>query len=143
MGPSYKLPAPPHLPSFRVCGGPAFDNLGTDYAGPLYIKELSDTARSITAYIVILACCTSRNIHLELVQSMEAETYLMCLHRFVSRRDIPSLIVSDNAQNFKTSKNILKEIFDHEKVESYLLQKKIDWDFIQVNHPGGVVFMSI
>ena len=139
LGPSYKLPAPPHLPSFRVCGGPAFDNVGTDYAGPLYIKDPSDTARSIKAYIVIFACCTSRNIHLELVQSMEAETFLMCLHRFVSRRGIPSLIVSDNAQNFKTSKNILKEIFDSEKVRSYLLQKKTDWDFIQAKSPwwGG------
>ena len=47
LGPSYKLPAPPHLPSFRVCGGPAFDNVGTDYAGPLYIKDPLDTAKSI------------------------------------------------------------------------------------------------
>ena len=63
----------------------------------------------------------------------------MCLYRFVSCRGIPSLIVSDNAQNFKTSKNILKEIFDSEKVRSYLLQKKIDWDFIQAKSPwwGG------
>ena len=139
LGPSYKLPAPPHLPSFRVCGGPAFDNVGTDYAGPLYIKDPSDTSRSIKAYIAIFTCCTSRNIHLELLQSMEAETFLMCLRRFVSRRGIPSLIVSDNTQNFKTSKNILKEIFDSEKVRSYLLQKKIDWDFIQAKSPwwGG------
>ena len=72
LGPSYKLPAPSHLPSFRVCGGPAFDIVGTDYAGPLYIKDPSDTARSIKAYIVIFASCTSRNIHLELVQNMEA-----------------------------------------------------------------------
>ena len=131
LGPSYKLPAPPHLPSFRMCGGPALDNVGTDYAGPLYIKDPSDTARSIKAYIVIFACCTSRNIRLELVQSMKAETVLMCLRRYVSHRGIPLLIVSDNAQNFKTSKNILKEIFDSEKVRSYLLQKKIDWDFLQ------------
>ena len=70
---------------------------------------------------------------------MEAETFLMCLRHFVSRRGTPSLIVSDNAQNFKTSKNILKEIFDSEKVRSYLLQKKIDWDFIQAKSPwwGG------
>ena len=67
LGSSYKLPAPPHLPSFRVCGGPAFDNVGTDYAGPLYMKDPSDTSRSIKAYIVIFACCTSRNTHLELV----------------------------------------------------------------------------
>ena len=66
LGPSYKLPAPPHLPSFRVCGGPAFDNVGTDYAGPLYIKDPSDTARSTKAYLVIFACCISRNIHLDL-----------------------------------------------------------------------------
>ena len=117
-----------------MCGGPAFDNVGTDYAGPLYIKDPSDTARSIKAY-----SCTSRNIRLELVQSMKAETFLMCLRRFVSRRGIPSLIVSDNARTFNTSKNILKEIFDSEKVRSYLLQKKIDWDIIQAKSPwwGG------
>ena len=122
-----------------MCGGPAFDNVGTDYAGPLYIKDPLDTARSIKAYIVTFACCTSRNIHLEVVQSMEAETFLMCLRRFVSRRGIPSLIVSDSAQNLETSKNILKEIFDSEKVRSYLLQKKIDLDFIQARSPwwGG------
>ena len=37
----------------------------------------------------------------------------------MSRSGILSLIVSGNAQNFKTSKNILKEIFDSEKVRSY------------------------
>ena len=49
------------------------------------------------------------------------------------------MILSDNVQNFKTSKNILKEIFDSEKVKSYLLQKKIDWDFIHAKSPwwGG------
>ena len=77
-----------------------------------------------------------------LVQSMEAESFLMCLHCSVSRRGIPSLIVSDSAQNFKTSKNILREVFDSEKVMSYLLQKKIDWDFIQAISPWWSGFMS-
>ena len=72
---------------------------------------------------------------------MEAESFLMCLRRFVSRRDIPSLVVSENALNFTTSKNILREIFDSEEVKSYLLWKKIHCDFIQAKSPwwGGFV----
>ena len=40
----YKYPAPPHLPEFRVEEGEAFSSVGTDLAGPLYIRNsLKDT----------------------------------------------------------------------------------------------------
>ena len=42
----YKLPVPPHLPLYRVEIKHAFLNVGTDYAGPLFIKGPVDTSKT-------------------------------------------------------------------------------------------------
>ena len=40
----YKYPTPPHLPEFRAEEGEAFSSVGTDLAGPLYVRNvLKDT----------------------------------------------------------------------------------------------------
>ena len=70
-GPHYKLPVLPHLPSYRVDIKHAFLNVGTDYAGPLFIKDPVDTSKNLKAYILIFVCATTRNIHPELLNNME------------------------------------------------------------------------
>ena len=97
------MPVPPHLPSYR-----AFLNLGTDYAGPRFIKDSVDTSKNLKAYVLIFVCATIRNIHLELLNSMETEVFLQGLRRFVSRRGTPSILVSDNAQHL----SLLNKCYD-------------------------------
>ena len=61
---------------------------------------------------------------------METEVFLQGLRRFVSRRGTPSLLVSDNAQTFKSAKHVLLFIYEHESVQRYLSYKQIEWKFI-------------
>ena len=37
-------------------------------------------------------------IHLELVEHMSAEEFILCLERFMARRGVPRQIISDSAQ---------------------------------------------
>ena len=48
-GPHYKLPVSPHLPSYHVEIKRAFFIVGTDYAGPLFIKDPVDTFKNLKA----------------------------------------------------------------------------------------------
>ena len=49
----------------------------------------------------LFTCLTIQAIHLELVEDMSAEEFILCLCRFMARRGIPHQIISDNTQQFK------------------------------------------
>ena len=61
-------PPSPKLPSFRLSQTYSFENTGLDYAGPLFVKPIFDDPYNKTnkVYILLCACATTRNIHLEL-----------------------------------------------------------------------------
>ena len=73
---------------------------------------------------------------------METEVFLQGLRRFVSRRGTPSLLVSDNAQTFKSAKKVLLFIYEHESVQRYLSYKQIEWKFILSKSPWWGDFMK-
>ena len=52
------------VPDFRVTEAPAFPQVGTDYAGPLFVKVNGKMSK---AYFCIFSCTVVRTIHLELV----------------------------------------------------------------------------
>ena len=39
-------------------------------------------------------------MHIEVVHTLENDSYIMSLHRMISRRDKPQVIYSDNGINF-------------------------------------------
>lgn len=49
---------------------------------------------------------------LELVSNLGALTFLCCLRRFIGRRELPKLIVSDHAKMFKATEKNLVTLFD-------------------------------
>ena len=102
----------------------AFLNIGIDFFGPLYIKE-KRTLRK--CYVLLITCCQTRAIHLEVSHSLSAQDCMMCLERFISRRGLPSTIFSDNAKCFVSVNEKLKERF------------QITWKFITPGAPwhGG------
>ena len=79
-GPSYPPPEPPDLPAFRVSLDPPFTHTGLDFAGPLYVRNDSVThsqGEGIKAYICLFTCASTRAIHLELTQGLNAEMFLL------------------------------------------------------------------
>ena len=99
----YVTPVMAPLPKFRLDSEvPAFQTVGLDYCGPVYLKSTSENA-VIKAWICLFSCSTSRGIHPELVPDLTTEAFICALRRFFGRCGIPSLIVSDNAKTYKAA----------------------------------------
>jgi hypothetical protein len=122
----YQAPPPPPLPTYRVEKTPPFTYCGVDFAGPLYIKTTTGTEK---VWICLYTCCTTRAIHLDLVQDLSAQSFIWCFKRFTARRGLPRRMVSDNGKTFKSAAKIFKRIIRHEEVKQYLMGERIEWTF--------------
>ncbi|XP_068734829.1 uncharacterized protein [Montipora capricornis] len=100
-GRSYNAPPQPPLPDFRVSDEFAFTQVGVDFAGPVYLRDVfSKNKKVFKAYIALFTCASSRAIHLELVPDLTTETFLRGLKRFISRRGIKTENVSSFTWNY-------------------------------------------
>ena len=122
-------PETPALPSYRVNCNHAFENTGLDFAGPLYCKgDHSSSGEMYKCYVLLFTCCVTRAVHLELTTNVNSNSVILALRRFISRRGIPRLFISDN---FKTFKSV--------DVKRFCNTKEIVWKFILERSPwwGG------
>lgn len=102
-----------NLPKDRVVAARPFEGVGTDFAGPFYIKTHKFRNPKITkAYLCVFVCLATKCVHLELVSELSTEAFVATLVRFVSRRGMPSIIRSDCGTNFKGADNYLRELHD-------------------------------
>ena len=88
------------LPADRVEHQQPFGLTGIDYAGPLYVQT---GERSAKRWVVLFVCGTTRAVHLDMVDSLSTEAFLLVYRRFVARRGKPCRIRSDNATTFKAA----------------------------------------
>lgn len=144
-------PKPPimgQLPIERLTPGPVFNSVGLDYAGPLHIKY-SYTRKPVIvkAYVCVFVSLTVKAIHLELVTDLTTDAFLACLHRFVARRGLPSLLWSDHGTNFIGANHQLKEMFSfleqtkvQKDISEFCTARRIQWKFIPQHSPhfGGI-----
>ena len=75
-------------------------------------------------YVLLLTCCVKRAVHLELTTDVNSSSVILALRRFISRREIPRLFISDN---FKTFKSV--------DVKRFCNTKEIVWKFILEHFP--------
>ena len=134
-GQPYHAPNPPPLPLFRVDEAPPFTYTGVDFAGLLYIKGVAPKI-----WICLFTCCVTRAVHLDIVQDLSTPTFIRCLKRFVSRRGLPTKMVSDNGRTFKAAAKIMRAIVSHSDVQRHLTGLGIQWTFNLPKAPwwGGV-----
>ena len=117
-----------------------FTHTGVDYFGPFEVKFLR---RTLKRWCCLFTCLTTRAVHIEVAQSLDTESCLAAVTRFIARRGYPNTIISDNGTNFVGAANELKAFmneWDTAKIESDLAQKKIVWKF---NPPGAPHFGGI
>ena len=79
-----------------------------DHAGPLVC---SDTGYK-KLYILLFTCEVIRAVHIELVNYLSLEDFLLAFKRFAARRGQPSIIYSDNAQTLEGLLRSFKERWD-------------------------------
>ena len=82
------------LPVERVTPGkPPFSYVGVDYFGPFLVKQ----GRSLVKrYGCLFTCLTIRAIHVEIAHSLDTDSFLNALQRFICRRGRPEIMFSDN-----------------------------------------------
>ena len=118
------------LPPERITPSRPFAVCGLDFAGPLHIYDNQVETKS---YILLFSCATTRAIHLELVGSMSTFHFLLAFKRFIGRRGLPRICISDNYSTFKRVNSDLQQGWKHLKsteFNDYLIDKKIEWKFI-------------
>ena len=128
------------LPQSRITPGePPFTYVGVDYFGPFHVKR----ARSrVKRYGVIFTCLVVRAVHVEVAHSLDTDSFLNALRRFMARRGRPKEIRSDNGTNFTSAENELKHLvrqWNQEKIHEFLLQHEASWHFNPpcASHMGG------
>jgi hypothetical protein len=136
------------LPSARVTPTPAFHSCGVDYAGPFLLKpEAIRSKTTFKAYLCIFVCFSTRAIHLEIASSLSTSAFLAAFKRFVSRRNCPAKMFSDNGTNFVGAAKELKEFYGflqsqpfNNKVATEMSKKGIEWNFNPPSAPhfGGL-----
>ncbi len=93
------------LPTERITPDTVFENVGLDYAGPLYLKRGSVRKPTILkSYVCVFVSMSVKAVHLELVSD------LTCLRRFIARRGKSTSIWSDHGTNFVGANRVLKEL---------------------------------
>ena len=78
------------LPPDRVTPGePAFSSVGVDYFGPIPVKRGRGREKK---YGCLFTCLATRAIHIEVADTLGADSFINCLQRFMARRGEPKLI---------------------------------------------------
>ncbi|XP_033639868.1 uncharacterized protein LOC117300250 [Asterias rubens] len=118
---------------------PAFYSTGVDCFGPMHVKI---GRRSEKRWGVILKCMTTRAIHIDLLEGLDTDAFLMSFRRFISRRGKPYELLSDCGTNFKGAETELQEAFHAMKPDlaAQLGDQKVRFKFNPPSAPhfGGV-----
>ena len=135
-GKPYPLPTPPPLPAMRMCDVAPFIVTGVDFSGALYVQMNGAESK---VYICLFTCATTRAIHLEIVTNLSTETFLLAFRRFVSRKSLPRIIVSDNGSTYLSAAEELKELLPSRSLMESLSRHGVIWKFIPKRAPwyGG------
>ena len=123
------------LPISRTTIEPPFTYCGVDLFGPVTIKE---GRKEIKRYGVLFTCFSLRAVHIEVASSLETDSFIQALRRFVARRGAVREIRSDNGTNVVGAENELRRAMkemDHEKIRSFLNEQGGDWIQWERNTP--------
>ncbi|XP_021964863.1 uncharacterized protein LOC110860106 [Folsomia candida] len=128
-----------NLPEVRVSPSPAFQKRGVDYAGPFTLRAIPARSKvTFKGYLCIFVCMVTRAIHLEIVSSLDTDSFIATLKRFVARRGKPTDIYSDQGTNFIGAEHELKGLITSDAhnatLAKTLANDGINWHF---NPPGA------
>lgn len=121
----YSPPIPAPLQANRLLHAQPFTVTGIDFTGALYVKGEHGVETKV--YVCLFTCAVTRAVHLELVRDMTTRTFLNAFRRFVSRRSLPTVIISDNATTYLAAADELRELMNSEEVANYLANHRIQW----------------
>lgn len=117
---------------------PPFFSTGVDCFGPFTVKIGRRTEKR---WGIIFKCMTTRCVHLDLLESLDSDAFLMCLRRFIARRGKPFELLSDSGTNFVGGARELHEAFEAiaPHLREQLAEQQIEFRFNPPSAPhfGG------
>ncbi len=115
---------------------PAFYSTGIDCFGPMQVKV---GRRNEKRWGLLFKCLTTRAAHIEVLSSINTDSFLMALRRSISRRSKPAELLSDQGTNFRGGDRELQEAFQvlHPSLQAQLAEYQIKFCF---NPPGAPHF---
>ena len=125
------------LPLERLeVGNPPFSYTGLDCFGPFMIKQ---GRKEVKRYCCIFTCLNTRAVHLEMLQTMETDSFLNAFNRFVARRGLPKKVWSDNGTNFVGGRNEMQKACNV-KINKHAVRRNVEWHFNPpgASHMGGI-----
>ena len=115
------------LPTVRTIDEPPFTNRGVNMFGPFLIQE---GRKGLKRYGALFTCLSSRAVHIECTCSLETDSFIQALCRFVARRGNIRVLRSDNGSNFVGAQKELEKAYkemDHQKIEFFLQNIGVDY----------------
>ena len=87
-------------------------------------------------YICLFTCASTRAVHLDIVQDLTVESFLLAFRRFVSRKSLPRKMLSDNSSTYLTAAEDLQKLFESDtlkvtlgcqNITRYFIPKHAQW----------------
>ncbi|XP_067306008.1 uncharacterized protein [Pseudorasbora parva] len=117
---------------------PPFYSTGTDCFGPFHVKI---GRRQEKRWGILYKCLTTRCLHLDLLEHLDTDAFLLSLRRFIARRGKPFEILCDNGTNFTGGDHELKDTFSRmaPELQVQLAKQQIQFRFNPPSAPhfGG------
>lgn len=117
---------------------PAFFSTGMDCFGPFLVKI---GRRNEKRWGILFKCLTTRSVHIEILTSLDTDSFLMALRRFISRKGKPAELFSDQGTNFKGGERELHDTFKgmQATLQKHLAEQQIKFVFNPPSAPhfGG------
>ena len=114
----------------------------------LIVSDIHGRSQAKRRYGYVFSCFATRAFHVEKLHSLDTDSMINALRRFVARRGNPDRIFCDDGTNLasccKELKRSLKSLSQSD-LHSFCLSHEIKWNFAppQSSHMGGVYEMMI
>ena len=133
-GRRYHVPHSPPLPSFRFNVEEPFGVTAVDMTGHEWVSPGgSQPARKV--YFLVFVCAATGAAHIEMVEDCTSSSFGNAFERFVSRRGLPFMLLSDRGSNFTGYQSDLEKLATDQSLENILFSKGIVWRFFPSNAP--------
>ena len=123
-----------NLPPDRSDTSPPFTNVGLDVFGPWKIatRRLRGGAANAKRWSLIFTCLSSRAIHLEVLETLEASSFICALRRFLAIRGPVKKLRCDQGTNFVGEKSQLDGALaemDQSRIQRFAAEQGCEWIF--------------
>jgi hypothetical protein len=115
------------LPKERVTPAPPFTYCGIDYFGPFVVKQ---GRKEVKRYGAVFMCMASRAVHIETAVSLETDSFINALRRFIARRGPVREIRSDQGTNLVGAEkelNLALKEMNHDEIQKSLVMNNTSW----------------